>query len=82
MAAGVNSPLYTTGTYTTSWLYDYLSGVCRSGHRSATTLGWNGTNWCGIGAYPVAATDGYINLKIKDESNAQINKLYNNSVAG
>ena len=25
-------------------------------------------------AYPIAATDGYINLKIKDESNAQINK--------
>ena len=30
--------------------------------------------------YPVAATDGYINIKIKDESNAQINKLYNQSV--
>jgi PGF-CTERM protein len=29
---------------------------------------------------PVAATDGYINIKIKDESNAQINKLYNQSV--
>ena len=33
-----------------------------------------------LGAYPVAATDGYIDLKIKDESNAQINALYNNSV--
>jgi hypothetical protein len=29
---------------------------------------------------PVAATDGYINIKIKDESNAQINKLYNQSI--
>ena len=41
---------------------------------------WTGTNYCGLGAYPVAATDGYIDLKIKDESNAQINALYNNSV--
>jgi PGF-CTERM protein len=47
----------------------------------STSPGWNGTSYCGSGAYPVAATDGYIDLKIKDESNAQINKLYNNSVA-
>jgi trimeric autotransporter adhesin len=30
--------------------------------------------------YPVKATDGYIDIKVKDESNAQINKLYNQSV--
>ena len=39
---------------------------------------WNGTGYCSQW-YPVAATDGYINLKIKDESNAQIIKLYNQS---
>ncbi|MFA5269463.1 MAG: DUF3821 domain-containing protein, partial [Methanoregula sp.] len=45
---------------------------------TATDLVWNGTGYCDQ-MYPVEATDGYINLKIKDESNAQIIKLYNQS---
>ncbi len=39
---------------------------------------WTPDSTCGAGLVPVAATDGYIDLKIKDEANAQINKLYNN----
>jgi PGF-CTERM protein len=69
---------------TTAWLYDnytaYQNGAAGVGTWESIATVWTGTNWCGIGAYPVAATDGYIDLKIKDESNAQINKLYNNSV--
>jgi hypothetical protein len=33
-------------------------------------------NYCAQ-AFPNAATDGYIDLKVKDESNAQLNKLFN-----
>ncbi|WP_292349942.1 DUF3821 domain-containing protein, partial [Methanoregula sp. PtaU1.Bin006] len=46
---------------------------------TATTRSW--TDYCGLGAYPVAATDGIVKIKIKDENNAVINKLYNNSVS-
>jgi len=47
---------------------------------SDTTV-WTPIDLCGIDAYPHYPVDGYIDLKIKDESNAQINALYNNSVA-
>ena len=39
---------------------------------------WN--PWCSASMFTNAATDGYINIKLKDEANAQINKLYNASV--
>jgi hypothetical protein len=65
---------------TSRWLFDsYVYYVAETPVSTTTTF--TGTNYCAAGSYPVAATDGYINLKIKDESNAQINALYNNSVA-
>ncbi|MFA5269696.1 MAG: DUF3821 domain-containing protein, partial [Methanoregula sp.] len=47
---------------------------------SATDLVFTGTGYCDQW-YPVKATDGYIKIKIRDESNTVITKLYNNSVA-
>jgi hypothetical protein len=48
-------------------LYDnytaYANGYNFTGWQSIATV-WSGTSYCGLGAYPVAATDGYIDLKI------------------
>ena len=50
-----------------------------AGTPVSTVTVWTADSTCGAGLVPVAATDGYIDLKVKDEANAQINKLYNNS---
>ena len=37
--------------------------------------------WCSDSQFVNPATDGYINIKLKDESNAQLNALYNQSTS-
>ncbi len=57
-------------------------GIGPTGAIDVTPIGaitFAGANYCNQ-AFPNRATDGYIDLKIKDESNAQLNKLYNQSV--
>ena len=83
-----SDPLYYN--VTTGWFVDNLNypsivaNSVTSTHHTESPLWRSGGFWTltGIctGLVPVAATDGYIDLKIKDESNAQINKLYNQSV--
>jgi PGF-CTERM protein len=73
---------------TTQWLYpNYSASVNNPGGVDGGGASWVALSpgWyeiydlCYQAAVPVAATDGYINLKVKDEANAQLNKLYNAS---
>ncbi len=74
--------VYSSGNIQVSSITGYngeYGGVVRL-YPKGTNLApaWTLPTTC-TGLYPVAATDGYIDLKVKDESNAQINKLYNQS---
>jgi PGF-CTERM protein len=64
----------------TGWLYDTYPASL-AGTPVSTTVTWTGVNYCALAQVPSAATDGYINLKVKDEANAQLNALYNASAA-
>jgi PGF-CTERM protein len=78
----INGPMYynvTTGRFVK---YNSL-GVTPVGTTDLAPVTWGeinhvGANYCDQW-YPNAATDGYIDIKIKDESNAQINALLNQS---
>ena len=64
----------------TTWLSTAGSGMDTAGKLTTWSFSADGSyNYCLAGMYPVAATDGYIDIKIKDEANAQINALYNQS---